>query len=494
MPASRAKAITHPAPIGGWNTRDAKASMPKEDATILTNLFPDVGNVVLRNGHASHATGMTGNVETIAEYHSGSTRKMLSAAASNIWDATAASAASSLASGFTSDRWQWANMNGSMGFVNGADAPQVYDGSTVGAMTISGSGLTTTTLDGIFVFKSRSYFWASTTQDFWYSATNALGGALTKFPLSRVSQFGGNLTIVTSFSSDSGSGPDDFIVFIMSSGDAIVYQGSDPGSASDWSLVGIYRIGSPLSIRSAVKIGGDTFIITRDDYVSLSEMFREDRTTRKRSKAVGALQSAVASYASNFGWQAIAYPKGRMLIFNIPRTTTTFDQHVRNISTGAWCKFTGINAHCWGMYSDNLYIGGVGVIYRADSGYSDNNSAIEADGMTSWSLLGTSLNKQVTAVQNHIETNVSTVNLGIATGADFTDPMVSADETTEAPDTTPWGSPWGSSWGSSFRSISSWDSVNAFGRYFAHRLKVSTGTAGFKWNSTTYMVQSGGIV
>ena len=494
MKGSRARGVTIPAPIGGWNTRDSKAAMPEEDANVLTNLFPDIGNVVLRYGHTSHATGMTGNVETIAEYQSGGTRKMISAANGNIWDATSAAAASSLASGFVSNRWQWANMNGTMGLVNGSDNPQVYDGSTIAAMTISGSGLTTSSLDGVFIFKSRSYFWASNTQDFWYSATNALGGALTKFPLSRVSQFGGNLTLITSFSADSGSGPDDFIVFVMSTGDAIVYQGSDPGSASDWSLVGIFRIGAPLSIRSAVKIGGDTRIITRDDYISLSEMFNGDRSTRKRSKAVGALNSAVSSYSSNFGWQACVFPRGRMLIFNIPRTATDLDQHIQNTSTGAWCKFTGMNAFCWSVYNNDLYFGGVGVIYKAYNGYSDNSSAIDGDAITSWSMLGINNNKQLTAVQNHVETNVSTVNLGVEVGADFSDPIVTVTETTDAPTTTPWGSPWGSDWASSFRSISSWKSASAFGRYFSQRLKVSTGTAGFKWNSTTYMVQPGSVI
>lgn len=492
--AKRAVPVVIPAPVGGWNTRDAKADMPQEDATTMTNWFPDVGNVVLRGGYSSHATGMTGNVETIAEYQSGTTRKMLAGANSNLWDATSAGAAASLASGFTSDRWQWANMNGTMGLVNGADAPQVYDGATVAAMTISGSGLTATTLDGVFVFKSRSYFWSSSTQDFWYSATNALGGALTKFPLSRVSQFGGNLTLITSFSTDSGSGADDFIVFVMSSGDAIVYQGSDPGTAADWSLSGIFRIGAPLSIRSAVKVGGDSRIITRDDYVSLSEMFHGDRATRKRSKAVGALRSAVTSYGSNWGWQAIVYPRGRMLIFNIPSTNTIFEQHVQNTSTGAWCKFTGMNAHCFGMYNDSLYFGGAGVIYKADDGYSDNNSAINGDAQTAWSLLRSPTNKQITAVQNQLETNVSTVNIGVATGTDFLDPNLSVTETTDAPNTTPWGSAWGSAWGSSFASITKWNSANAFGRYFAQRVKVSTGTAGIKWNSTTYLVQPGGII
>lgn len=486
----RAYPVPMPAPVGGWNTRDSLTAMPKQDAVILTNWWPDTGNVSMRNGHAQHATGMTGNVETLAEYNATTVRKLIAAANGNIWDATSAGAASSLASGFASDRWQWANFNGSMGLVNGADAPQVYNGSAVSAMTVSGSGLSTTNLVGIHVHKSRSYFWESNSQDFWYSATNALGGTLTKFPLSRLSQAGGNLVLMITWTIDGGNGTDDLAVFMMSSGEAFVYQGSDPGSASDWSLVGRYMIGAPLSIRSAVKVGGDVRVITRDDYVSLSEVLKssKDKSELPRTKAVGALKDAVASFSSNFGWQALIY--GNMLIFNVPMTSTTFEQHVRNVATGAWCRFTGWNARCFGLYNNQLYFGGSGgIVYKADTGTSDNNAAIQADAMPAWSMLGVSQPKQVTAVRNLLETTLSSVNVGSAVGVDFNTPSVAFTETSGSSNSTPWGSPWGSSWSASASMVSDLRSANGYGTYFSQRMRVSTGSAHVSWNSYVYLVQ-----
>ena len=53
-----ARAITRPAPVGGWNRRDSLAMMRPEDAVKLDNFFPGEGRVDLRAGYASHATGV----------------------------------------------------------------------------------------------------------------------------------------------------------------------------------------------------------------------------------------------------------------------------------------------------------------------------------------------------------------------------------------------------------------------------------------------------
>jgi len=46
-----------PPPVGGWDTRNALADMPVENAVILDNWFPSTDKVTVRKGHTSHATG-----------------------------------------------------------------------------------------------------------------------------------------------------------------------------------------------------------------------------------------------------------------------------------------------------------------------------------------------------------------------------------------------------------------------------------------------------
>jgi hypothetical protein len=467
--------------------------MPKEDAVILTNWEPKETSVQLRKGHASHATGMGGVVETLAEYNSGSYRKLIACANGNIWNASAAGAASSLSSGYTNNRWQWVNFNAYLIMVNGADTPVTFDGNaTIAASTISGP--TVAQLVGIHAHKSRVYTWENSSSSYWYGATNAIGGAFTQFPLTRISKKGGILVAMGTITHDSGSGPDDFAVFIMSSGEAIVYQGGDPGTAADWSLVGIYDIAAPLSVRGIAKIGGDLVVITREDYMFLSQEIGK-RETRKRTKAVGALQSDVRSYGANYGWQAITHPSSSKAIFNIPRSGGEYDQHVLNTVTGAWCKYTGIPAICWGLYNNELYFGAAGgIVYKADTGTTDNNTAINADALPAWTMFGTANNKQLTAYRNLMTIGLDSLTVSTSVGIDFATPNTTYTETVDAPTATPWGSPWGSPWSQDDVVYNDWKSDNAFGRYFAQRVKISTGTTAVEWHSSDYVFQIGGLI
>src|SRR3990167_6661874 len=100
-----------PSPVGGWNARDSIDDMQGDEAVLLVNIFPGQGECVLRNGQIAHATTLGGVVEALGEFNAGSTRKMFAAANGNIWNTTSAGAGSSLASGFASNRWQWAQFD-----------------------------------------------------------------------------------------------------------------------------------------------------------------------------------------------------------------------------------------------------------------------------------------------------------------------------------------------------------------------------------------------
>jgi len=495
---ARVRAI--PAPVGGWNARDSLDQMKENEAIILDNWFPKDGEVAIRGGYTAYADTLGDNVETLAEFHSGATRKFLAAANGNIWDISSSGAGSSLASGFSVNRWQTANFNGSMGLVNGTDAPQTFDGSTVASMTVSGTGLSVANLVGINVFKSRTYFWEAESQDFWYSAVNALGGALTKFPLSRVGQFGGNLVTMGTWTRDGGDGVDDLAVFFMSSGEVIIYQGSDPGDAADWALVGVFRIGAPLSIRGVVKVGPDLIVMTKDGYFPLSKVLYIGRGTQKGAisdKINGAVSEAAREYGANYGWQAILYPRGNQLIFNVPVTTnTTYNQHVFNTLTGAACRFKGINARCWGVYNDRLYFGGNAAVFLADEGHDDNGSNIEADGLPGFTYLGSRAKiKQVTAIQP-VMSSEGSLPLALSVGSDFSTPLPSYNPSSFAATGAEWdAATWDSAdWTGGSQILKSWYSQGAIGMNFAARVRVSTKAQPVKWYATNYMYKNGGLL
>lgn len=505
LPNRRQKALLRsvPSPVGGWNARDSIDEMKPDEAIELVNWFPGQGQVSLCPGYASHATGMGGNVETVAEFNAGSTRKMIGAANGHLWDASSAAAATSLALGFSSNRWQWAQFDDAsggarIGFVNGSDAPQYYDGSAVAAMTISGVGLTVANLNGIHIHKNRSYFWDNRTQDFWYSATNALGGALTKFPLGRVAGTGGNLTAMGTWTKDGGNGQDDLAVFFLSSGDVAIYAGDNPGDAAAWSLVGLFKIGAPLGPRAIQKAGADLVVTTVDGYQSLALILSQDRLRPQigaySDKIRKAVLAATKNYASNFGWQIAHYPLGNMALFNVPISASAFEQHVVNTLTGAWCKFRGIKAYSWGLYNDRMYFGGEsGVIYKFDSGMSFGGSAKICRAQTAWNYLGSrEAKKRFTAFRPVLQVDgLLTFQAGL--GTDFGVVTVADVESSVAAIVSPWDtSPWDTSpWSDETMISEDWIGGGEEGYNVSAKLSVVTSTRAVDWLSTQYLFEPG---
>lgn len=487
------------APVGGWNARDSLDRMAETDAVTLDNWFPDMGEVRVRPGYTQHSTGMGSDVELIAEYHAGDTRKLLAAAGGSIWDATN-SAASKLASGFASNRWQWVSFEGEMGLVNGSDHPQKFAGSAVSNMTISASAIgTVSSFIDVHAFKSRTYFIPDGSQDFYYSAVNSLGGTLTKFPLSRVGQFGGNILTMATWSRDAGDGMDDLAAFIMTSGEVIVYQGSNPGDATGWSLVGKFNLPRPIARRAVVGFGGDVIIATEQGYFPLSAAFsgRVGPDAAVSDKISEAVRSATQLYGSNFGWDAVSYRRGNWLLFNVPVTTNiTYEQHVMNTVTGAWCRFTNIPARTWGVYNGELYFGGSGEIFKADDGANDDGIDINSDVQTAFTYLGSrGIRKQVTAIQP-IYVSEGDVSFDSSLAIDFGAAASLAPTRTSTAIGATWDeASWDEAeWAGGRNVVRKWLLRSGIGYSFSVRLATTTNNIETNWYALNVLFRNAGVI
>ncbi len=486
--ASKVKTIS--APVGGWNARDSWASMKETDAVLLDNWFPMEGAVRLRKGYTSHQTGLGDWVDSLMVYNDGNNARLLAAANGHIRNVT--SGTTSLGSGYANDLWYYAQLDGTMGLVNGADAPKTYNGSTISSMTLSGTGLTTTSVIGVNVFKSRSYFWMSASQSMWYSALNTMGGTTTEFKLGRVGNITGYLVAMANITVDGGLGIDDLAAFIFSSGDVVVYQGSDPGDAALWSLVGLYRMPAPVGRRCVIQYRGDVLVLTTDGVISLTSVM-QGRTSEITGKIDQAITSAVASGSSLTGWEMCFFPAGNMLIINVPTSTSLMNQFVMNTNTGAWCRFKDINARSWAVFNGLLYYGGSGVVNRAWYGTTDNGSAISCDAVPAFSFFGSNRLKQVTAVQPSLTAN-GALDVGIRTEKDYSlGSSPSANLSTGTSDTL-WGSAWGSPWSRGAESYSPFKSVTKVGRALSARIATTTKNHDVSWFATTYFYTEGGFI
>lgn len=484
------KRVTVPPPVGGWNSRDEPGQMPATDAGDLINLIPRHGFVEMRGGYASHSTGIgAGDVDLCTEFYDGSTRQLITASATNVYNSTAVGAATSLGSGFTNGRWDTAIMDGVMGLVNGADTPQTWDGTTLGNMTVSGP--TVTNLIGVHVFKGRSYFWEEDDQSFWYSATNALGGALTEFQLGEIAKKGGKLLRMTSWTRDGGSGPDDFAVFIMDTGETIVYQGDDPGTATSWGLVGIYDVGRMVNDRAVGKLGGGILVVTENDIATMPEVFA--RAAPQATKLSGAISDAVSAFGSNDGWQVFHYPNESLMMINVPVSLApdSFEQYIFDTRTGSPARFTGLPSRVWGIYDGDAYFGSTnGVVYRFNSVTDDLTADIDCTCIQAWNDFGLSENKTVKMVRPHFEVK-GAINLALAIGYDFVEPTVSSPSSTSSGG-TPWGSSWGSPWSIGTSIDAGWKMASNAGSHTSLTLKFSRQGDQPRWLKTDYIMQAMG--
>lgn len=171
-----AGAVTVTAPVGGWNARDALEAMDPTDAVTLENWIPGNGVVVGRGGSLSKTTGLGGPTDSLIPYEGDTTQGLIAAANGHLWAvATGAGFISpvSLAGGFTSNAWQWAAFDNKVIMLNGADAPQVFDGLSLNPLVITALA---TPVNGTLTTGTG----ALTTGTYWYrvSAINANGETL----------------------------------------------------------------------------------------------------------------------------------------------------------------------------------------------------------------------------------------------------------------------------------------------------------------------------
>lgn len=411
-----------PAPVGGWNARDALANMPPTDAVKLVNWIPRGSYVQSRGGYGVHASGLGGPVQTLAAYR-GSVELLLAAANGSIWDVTGTKF--TVGTGYASNRWQVANHSTKLVLANGMDAPQVFDGTTMTAANFTGSPVdfTPSTMWSLNSFKGRMFYWAKGVQAFWYATAGAYQGVMTKFNMASQLQTGGSLVQMVTWTRDSGSGVDDLAAFIFSTGETLIYQGSDPGNVGDWSLIGRFQIGEPLGPQAHAKVGGTEIIITRDGYVDLSVALKDGRYSEKSAysaKIIKASKEVAAQFGGFDGWQAILYPAGQLFIVNIPTSGEDAFQHVRETSSGGWCEFKGWDAMCFCTFGNRLYFGdAAGRVCLADSGASDNGARIEAWGIPAFNALGNRGRKKQLTAATVVSSHATPINYAYDGLADF---------------------------------------------------------------------------
>lgn len=393
MPSKRrkrsSKTKTLQAPTLGWVTEENIIAGRPGTARQLVNWFPNANTVGVRRGHASHSdTGETTPVNTLIAYHLANGNKSLYAACNDtIYNVTGSSASATSITSLTSSKLEWVNFAATttnyIFAVNGTDSAITFDGTTWANPSIT--GVSSSSFTNVAIFKRRLFFTLLNSLQFAYLPVGNIAGAAATFDLGPEFSKGGYLIAIGVWTMDGGAGQDDHICFITSEGQVSIYQGDDPSDANHWAKVGTYNLPKPIGKRCVMQVGGDVYLVTEAGIIALRESLALDISAATANAVTKNIQSAVNTaadlYRTNFGWQLLSYAAGKMAILNVPLTESeTQHQYVMNSVTGAWCKFTGMNANCFAVLGDELYFGGNdGVVYKAHTGASDNGADIIAD-------------------------------------------------------------------------------------------------------------------
>lgn len=500
------KTVSLPPPTAGWNTKDGLTDMPSDAAITLDNWFPETDRVTMRRGYSEWATGMSGNVDSLLEYNPVSgTSELFAAAGGGIYDITTTGAVgSAVVSGQSNNQYQHVQMGTSGGqfllAFNGDDEPQIYNGSVW-----AGTGITGPTENNLIwcnIHQNRLWFGEKNSLKAWYLGPKAIAGAATEFDLSSLSYLGGYIMAMGTWTRDSGSGTDDVAVFLTSEGEAIIYNGTDPASASTWALVGVFRIGRPIGRRCMAKAGADLVLITQDGFVTVASILRTDRSQADQvalsSNINQVVNDAQRQYSTLFGWDVMVYPRAVMMIFNIPQSSSAFHQYVFNTITGAACRFTGVNARSWGLKGDLPFFGGTdGKVYQFDDGESDNGNNIDADGVQAFSYFGSKGTlKAFKSVRVVFQSNAAP-NAAVEMNTDFNiQPSATSPSQSGEASGAKWGvAIWGEAlWGGSSQVYQRWRGVRGSGFSGSVRVRIASKSSRPSWHSTDVLFKPGGIL
>ena len=380
--AQALKTVTLPAPTRGLVQHENDAYIGPGAAIVSDNWFPTMKGVKLRGGSTRYAT-LPEAVPVISsfEYVDTSQHRMFAAQATKVYDVTTGVPAA-IATGRTSGNYSatvLANLGGYWGLaVNDAGDPvlRTKDGITWEALVppaVPADGASAITgpvgspvefgrnLSYVCKYRNRLFFIEKRSMNVWYLGVDAVGGTLTKIPMSGAATRGGYLMFMSNWSIDAGDGIDDKLVVVTSEGEALIWTGNNPGDAANWRQEGRYFVGKPLGMNAHEQVGGDLLILTVEGVVPMNQVI---------TKSAGEMELAMVSRAIKRMWREEV-----AINTTYPWTIRRWDEYggifitlpggrpgnqyclAMNSATGAFARGVGWDALCFLRQRANMFFG-----------------------------------------------------------------------------------------------------------------------------------------
>ena len=375
--------------------------------------------------------------------------------------------------------------------------------TVVGSYTVVGiTGVDSSTFINVNLFKNRLYFTQKDTMTCWYLPVDSIGGAASPLYFGGIARNAGYLQGMGTWTLDAGQGADDYAVFVSSMGEVIVYNGTDPSSATTWALKGVWQLGQTFSRRCFFKWAGDLLLLTQDGLVPLASALQSSRLDPRvnlTDKIFYPISQAATKFYANFGWQINYYASENMLILSIP-TDDGMEQYVMHTITKAWARFTNIEAYCWEVSGDNnMNFGGDGYVATFYTSNSDNGTNISSAVQQAYSYFDSpGQNKRFTLVRPILQSDGGSPSILCGLSVDF-QPIDNIGSITFNPssqevgiwDVAKWDD---NSWSGGLITNRIWQGVTGIG--FAGSINLTAVAQGIElhWASTDYVFEPGGVL
>lgn len=532
----RAGTAVIPAPVGGLNTRDAVAAMPPEDAETLVNFDVFTDRVETRAGFALFGT-LTGDAAAITsesliqifKHPGGSTGTdafyalygWLRNVTGNLCDKrdiVFINATSGVCTNFqnivpaaTTDKF----VGNSAPFTFTDNAGNTYTilvttySNVTGAVfttvvyAVSGAASASTlSITGVSQYTTKGCshqrrIWFLTNGIPGYLPVGATSGAVVNFDVRPQLRRGGYIADMISWPVDNGvGGIDDKLVFISTTGEIVVYEGTDPSSIVTWRLVGVFDSAAPASPAAAptagvaatrgfvadvvMRFNDDLLYFGKDGLISLKRLIMGEDPYAIAAK----IRPSLALATVNGQLKILSARQARRLVLVIPDGTVTgytstqsvsnSTLYLMNTETGAWMKW-GVNIRdivetATGM----LFTDGTLRVFKYDgTAATDNGTTITFEARQAYNYLQNPGPKLITMVEPSLKAT-GNFSMAIAVDADF-----NAGTLSTYPSYTVSGTQY----------LKPQPSANQYGTALALHIKGQTSAGVVSWYSTRWLAQ-----
>lgn len=402
-----------PAPIKGLDVRTTLIGQDPDTATILKNAWCRRYGNELRAGYKRQASNLP-EVVSVMSYQSATSALKLFAGCTDdkVYDVSSPSGEgvtptpdATLAGQLSPGRLSWTNFSTvatSYLCVCAAGAGYwTYDltGGWVNRTgSITGPGAAhAIEFDFVMAWKNRLWFIQANSTKAWYLPVGSIAGAANEFDFGPMFVHGGDLRAMASWTVDAGDGVDDKLVIASGGGDVLVYQGTDPTSASTFGIVGRWFIGRPpVGRRFMSKFGGDLTVITSNGIERMSYLMAARGLLQPGAwggpegpndpwqRYMETIALDVRLTLGETFWNLVYLPHEQSILVTTPhKTNLNSVQYAFGVLAMGWSEMNNIPMACAEVHGDALYFGTTdGKVCQAFFGETDDILTDGTPGLT----------------------------------------------------------------------------------------------------------------